>query len=487
MEFPFDVHRLFPERISLLDQNLRPRACRGSAGRADLQQQIMTVIDEMGKASAKDRHGAHNEEEPLCVLDFYIHESLQRNGHGKELFERMLQQEQVDPKQLAVDRPSEKFLCFLQKHYNLHSTIPQVNNFVVFEGFFQDRHAPARKLPPKRRPEGDIKPYSLSERDFLKEEVGLPWPFSQSRSMNRSSSVGSSPSRGDPRPVLNEQELLKNLQICCPRSAQGGINGEHNDTEGPRRRTSGSNSQQGLVAYRNSYSRYGNLRSRVASPGEAAGCRGQNAGAGDGISENPGKPKDPAQRGKMHGNLVGRESPPLQTVASLPPLYLRALGVKDGSRPSSRLQSEPPEPPRLDKPQIGEQVEKALGVGSRMLTPQSKNNGRPISRDPSERVQHNGSKMSCPPSGGAPSPVGETSPAHIPPHASGTVLKQLRSNVLQEQRIEDQLPPPYNLRTDHQAATKHACNYFPSWTVLGVPFNAQWVRQKQEFKNTRPW
>ena len=30
---------------------------------------------------------------PLCVLDFYVHESMQRGGHGRELFERMLFEE----------------------------------------------------------------------------------------------------------------------------------------------------------------------------------------------------------------------------------------------------------------------------------------------------------------------------------------------------------------------------------------------------------
>lgn len=37
---------------------------------------------------------------------------------------------------MAIDRPSEKFLGFLQKHYGLVKFIPQVNNFVIYEGFF---------------------------------------------------------------------------------------------------------------------------------------------------------------------------------------------------------------------------------------------------------------------------------------------------------------------------------------------------------------
>lgn len=35
--------------------------------------------------------------EPLCVLDFYVHESHQRNGIGLILFEVMLASEKVPP------------------------------------------------------------------------------------------------------------------------------------------------------------------------------------------------------------------------------------------------------------------------------------------------------------------------------------------------------------------------------------------------------
>jgi GNAT acetyltransferase, Mec-17 len=50
-------------------------------------------------------------------LDFYIHESRQRAGLGKVLFEFMLEYENLLPEQLAIDRPSEKLLSFLRKHY----------------------------------------------------------------------------------------------------------------------------------------------------------------------------------------------------------------------------------------------------------------------------------------------------------------------------------------------------------------------------------
>ena len=37
---------------------------------------------------------------------------------------------------MAVDRPSPKLLAFLRKHYNLAQPIPQVNNYVICDGFF---------------------------------------------------------------------------------------------------------------------------------------------------------------------------------------------------------------------------------------------------------------------------------------------------------------------------------------------------------------
>ncbi|XP_037982342.1 alpha-tubulin N-acetyltransferase 1 isoform X1 [Motacilla alba alba] len=247
MEFPFDLAPVLGERFCVVDQHLRPagRGGGGGAKREELEQQLRTVIDELGKASAKaqglstpvtsaarmesnrhvmyilrdtrsprgavlgflkvgykklfllERDGSHVEVEPLCVLDFYIHESQQRRGLGRELFREMLQRERVQPHRLAVDRPSEKLLAFLSKHFGLRDRIPQVNNFVIFDGFFSTRTAPARRALPRPRPEEPIKPYSLSERDFLREEAEPPWPFNLSRG---------SPVRGSLRPFLLRRE-----------------------------------------------------------------------------------------------------------------------------------------------------------------------------------------------------------------------------------------------------------------------------------------
>ncbi|XP_061597125.1 alpha-tubulin N-acetyltransferase 1 isoform X4 [Cololabis saira] len=231
MESPCDMNQLFSERISVLDQDLV--GGRRTAGRPDLQHHIASVIDELGRASAKaqqlsapitsasklqtqrhqlyllkdaegcrgrgiivgflkvgckklfllDRHGVHVEAEPLCILDFYISENLQRHGYGLELFDFMLKHKNVEPVAMAYDRPSPKFLSFLAKHYCLMENVPQVNNFVVFEGFFLNRAAVHRE---QRTP---------------------PWPFAPPHSPQRwassqcsqSLSVGSSPCRTRPR------------------------------------------------------------------------------------------------------------------------------------------------------------------------------------------------------------------------------------------------------------------------------------------------
>ena len=55
------------------------------------------------------------------------------------------------PRFLAIDRPSPKLLGFLRKHYSLTKVIHQVNNYVIFEGFFTDRPFDASPGPKRAR------------------------------------------------------------------------------------------------------------------------------------------------------------------------------------------------------------------------------------------------------------------------------------------------------------------------------------------------
>mmetsp|Transcript_16030 Transcript_16030/g.14010 ORF Transcript_16030/g.14010 Transcript_16030/m.14010 type:complete len:351 (+) Transcript_16030:28-1080(+) len=80
--------------------------------------------------------GEIKEINPLCVLDFYVSEEVQRQGIGKKLFDLMLSDSKARPEKLAYDRPSEKLLKFLSKHFGLKRYLPQNNNFVVFSQYF---------------------------------------------------------------------------------------------------------------------------------------------------------------------------------------------------------------------------------------------------------------------------------------------------------------------------------------------------------------
>ena len=48
----------------------------------------------------------------------------------------MLEREGVRPEKLGYDRPSEKLIAFLGKHYGLKKYVPQNNNFVVFDAYW---------------------------------------------------------------------------------------------------------------------------------------------------------------------------------------------------------------------------------------------------------------------------------------------------------------------------------------------------------------
>lgn len=50
----------------------------------------------------------------------------------------MLSKEKIEPKKMGFDRPSPKFLNFLNKYYGLNNYVPQNNNFVVFKDYFID-------------------------------------------------------------------------------------------------------------------------------------------------------------------------------------------------------------------------------------------------------------------------------------------------------------------------------------------------------------
>ncbi|XP_013380700.1 alpha-tubulin N-acetyltransferase 1 [Lingula anatina] len=265
MEFPFNINQLLGDEITLLHGRIKPHnKIRDSYHQ--YRDQLCKVIDKLGIASAKAQglHGAitsasklefsdhnlyvmkdaegtdgkgsavgfikvgykklfvydshHNQHEmaPLCVLDFYVHESRQRMGCGKKLFEHMLKAEHIKPQHLAIDRPSHKFQSFLHKHYNMKAEIPQVNNFMVFEGFFRDRPPePERKRDFHGRP--PLHPYSRSRsgknRGHLYEEQSSHSAPAATTSGRQSSLSNSNVPL---TPLEKERDLLKDILV--PRS-----------------------------------------------------------------------------------------------------------------------------------------------------------------------------------------------------------------------------------------------------------------------------
>lgn len=99
----------------------------------------------------RDIYGSIKELYMTSVLDFYIHESCQRKGFGKKLFERMIYYEKKEPEEFAIDRPSTKFKEFLSKHYNLKSFVPQNNHYVIFDRYFDIRKSSSSKKSDKTK------------------------------------------------------------------------------------------------------------------------------------------------------------------------------------------------------------------------------------------------------------------------------------------------------------------------------------------------
>ena len=75
----------------------------------------------MKKLFVTNEFGQMKEIDPVCVLDFYVHESMQRQGIGKQLLEKALEFYRVEPAKIAYDKPSNKLLGFLSKHYGTSS------------------------------------------------------------------------------------------------------------------------------------------------------------------------------------------------------------------------------------------------------------------------------------------------------------------------------------------------------------------------------
>ena len=94
------------------------------------------------KLFLRDRLFNYHERRTLSVLDFYVYDSVQRQGIGKQLFDYMLNYEKIDPYMLAFDRPTLRLLSFLKKNYGLDNYLTQENSFIIFDKFFEPESIP---------------------------------------------------------------------------------------------------------------------------------------------------------------------------------------------------------------------------------------------------------------------------------------------------------------------------------------------------------
>ena len=167
--------------------------------RAEQRMEVLGILKAGPKnLFIRDDAGRFHEICPPCVLDFYVHESCQRQGVGRALFEAYLSDQRTTAAGSGYDRPSPKFLAFLRKHYHLASYVPQANNFVVFREYFEHGEAAAMGAGAS----GDASGGSTGG------GAGRPSPGAPSPPRTGSSSPGG----GLPRPPSRTQERTFRLQ-----------------------------------------------------------------------------------------------------------------------------------------------------------------------------------------------------------------------------------------------------------------------------------
>ncbi|OHS93927.1 Alpha-tubulin N-acetyltransferase [Tritrichomonas foetus] len=84
-----------------------------------------------------DRRGSQHEMKILCLLDFFTYPICQRKGHGRRMIDKMLEDQHKEMKQIPIDRPSNLCLSFMNRHFGLCEYMPQSNNYVVFDQFWE--------------------------------------------------------------------------------------------------------------------------------------------------------------------------------------------------------------------------------------------------------------------------------------------------------------------------------------------------------------
>lgn len=133
-----------------------------------------------------------------------------------------LQVEDVEPNQIAYDRPSPKLYQFLSKHFGLDRHLPQPNQFAIFEGYMlQDCGEP---IIVDDQPYPSTSNYSSSSRSSPSKISSDPFssPSNQQHHTNSSSSqtIPSSHSPSADNATLDHNNSFHNIKGPIPSQAQ---------------------------------------------------------------------------------------------------------------------------------------------------------------------------------------------------------------------------------------------------------------------------
>ena len=115
-----------------------------------------------------DRTGVQHEVRAMCLLDFFTFPICQRCGNGRRMIDKMLQDQNLEMKNVPIDKPSPLCLNFMNKHFGLREFVEQPNNYVVFDQYWEDNirsrsrnanqypHGPKPLLTPNHKPKPRI-------------------------------------------------------------------------------------------------------------------------------------------------------------------------------------------------------------------------------------------------------------------------------------------------------------------------------------------
>ncbi|XP_076316173.1 uncharacterized protein LOC143228749 isoform X4 [Tachypleus tridentatus] len=217
MEFPFTVHSLFPVLISKVNCHLQVEPVTSvTPDHNDNIQETFSKRKEESSSHNKLSNGRSDIQRLKHVIDAL--------GEASAVIE------EVSPEELAIDRPSHKFLTFLKKHFGLEYTIPQTNNFVVFVGFFKDKHEsgsshPTHQKSTRREQHNSVKKFSSRIDLSLKPEPvsknfnssGTEGCLQWSTDIPSNTPKSSNHSTNTP----NELDSQKNEEVIAKRSCNG--------------------------------------------------------------------------------------------------------------------------------------------------------------------------------------------------------------------------------------------------------------------------